>query len=131
MIMPIMMPTIPNFGEIISRNQGNRTFAQFGRGDNARDSFFMNKDMRSSYRRGCDRFWSCEESRYRPIECNREFDYNDSFEESINMQNRNTFGQTLNRNNGCWGRRGERNATNRGRRSGKYGPHISTADLMQ
>ncbi|VDO31676.1 unnamed protein product [Brugia timori] len=129
MIMPVMVPTILNFGEIISRNQGNRSFAQFGQGDNARDSFFINKDMRTSYRRGYDRSWNCEEGRYRPIECNREFDYNDNFEESINLQNRNTFGQTFHRNNGCWGRRGERNITNRGCRSGKYGPHINTDDL--
>ncbi|KAK6109167.1 hypothetical protein QQG55_34925 [Brugia pahangi] len=129
MIMPVMVPTILNFGEIISRNQGNRSFAQFGGGDNARDSFFINKDMRTSYRRGYDRSWNCEEGRYRPIECNREFDYNDNFEESINLQNRNTFGQTFHRNNGCWGRRGERNTANRGCRSGKYGPHINTDDL--
>ncbi|CAG9530812.1 unnamed protein product [Cercopithifilaria johnstoni] len=52
MIMPIMMPTMPNFGSITNSYNRDRINAQFGRGDDARngDRFSMNNNMRNSNR---------------------------------------------------------------------------------
>lgn len=49
MFMPVMMPAMPNFGDIASRDHGNR---MFDRGDDVRnrDPFSMNKNMHNSNR---------------------------------------------------------------------------------
>ncbi|VDN00663.1 unnamed protein product, partial [Onchocerca ochengi] len=128
--MPLMMPTMTNFGDINNRDQGNRIFAHFGQGDDARngDLFLMNKNVRSSNRRGHNRSLSHEQSRYRAFERNSEVNHSDIFDEHADLQARNAFGQLFKRNNHYWGRRGKRNSTNKNRRSGKCNP-LNTAGL--
>ncbi|KAM3716720.1 Surface protein P12p [Dirofilaria immitis] len=123
MIMPVVMPTMANFGDMTNKSQRNRVFAYFGPGDDARNGgpFSLNKNMRCSN--------SHEQSRYRTTELNREVNYNgDDFGEHSNLQARNAFNQTFNRSNSYCGQGGKRTRS-KGRRSRKRNPNINAAGL--
>uniref|UniRef100_A0A915PNH5 Tudor domain-containing protein n=1 Tax=Setaria digitata TaxID=48799 RepID=A0A915PNH5_9BILA len=125
MIMPVMMPTMPNFGD--SRDQRNQVCAQFGGGDDAfggGDPFLVNRNMHSTnrmsqnfLRRANERTWNYEGSRYRTFERSGDYNYGTDFYGHGDLQARNSFGRFFKRNSCYWSERGERSGTS-GRRCG-------------
>ncbi|KAL3986024.1 Tudor domain family protein [Acanthocheilonema viteae] len=125
MIMPIMVPVMPDFGNITNGSHESRICAQYEQSNDTmkENRFSMNRNMRGSNRRGNGRSLIHEEGRYHAIEHNGELNYSDNFDEYNDSRAINAFD---NRNNHCWGRRGERNGAFRGRRPRKY-IHINAA----
>ncbi|VDK82768.1 unnamed protein product [Litomosoides sigmodontis] len=122
MFIPIMMPPMLNFDDIIDREgHDDQICTMFGRGDDASgcSSLIMSKNMRYRNRRSSDRSLSNRESRYRAIEqSSSEISYNSSFDEYDDLHARNVF--FGHRNSNWCGRRRGKNGAYRGRRPGKY-----------
>uniref|UniRef100_A0A0R3RRS8 Tudor domain-containing protein n=1 Tax=Elaeophora elaphi TaxID=1147741 RepID=A0A0R3RRS8_9BILA len=117
MPMPIMMPTMPNFGNVTIRGQ-EQICTQHEQHDNTgnRNSFSSRIPYRV-WRRSNNRSMSHTECKYRTFERSGEPNNSDNFDEYSDSQTQHAYGS---RYNGYWGRRGGRYGGYRGRRPGRY-----------